>query len=230
MLLPCLWLTYEIWFALLIKLNKCDSLVIHWINARRANPASNVPAGVHSNRRNNLHVFTGASACWLANVFAPRYWVMFACQNQEWCGIFLFWFCHQASWDNRTSLAFYGGELWREMMNFTRGSSSALSEQTGIEVHGYILMSHLYLNKIKGFIPCKIKRRPPWGWLIVFPLSRHLLKVRNTIFPLARTMISPHVFLFYLFNWKCNNINFNTKTKQEQMMMNERQQREESVL
>lgn len=54
------------WFSLL-KLNKCDLLVIHWIHARSANAASKVPAGVHSNRGNNLHVFTGATVCWLAN-------------------------------------------------------------------------------------------------------------------------------------------------------------------
>lgn len=62
-------LVIDIWNVICTsyKLGKCDLLVIHWINAHSANAASKVPAGVHSNRGNNLHVFTGATVCWLAN-------------------------------------------------------------------------------------------------------------------------------------------------------------------
>lgn len=85
------------------KLNKCDLLVIHWINAHSANTASKVPAGVHSNRGNNLHVFTG-TLCVDWKMLCLSYSVMFACQHRKCC-IFLLYY---QTWHNKNSLA-----LWR---------------------------------------------------------------------------------------------------------------------
>lgn len=93
------------------KLNKCDLLVIHWINAHGANPASKVPAGVHSNRGNNLHVFAGTTVCWLANALLELF--SDVCLSALEMLRFFFFFCLIKLRVTKTDCLCRGGPLWK---------------------------------------------------------------------------------------------------------------------
>lgn len=116
------------------KLNKCDSVAMDWINAHCANTAAKIPAGVHSNRRNNLHVFTCTAECWLSNALLE----LFSIVCLHWKMFLLFLVYHRGE---KTKTWLPEGVQPQEKCWITASTSLWLY----IEVHGFRVIAHLCL-------------------------------------------------------------------------------------